>query len=124
VNADTNCLAYAFEIAIAKMENDPNYKDRKIRPVVQPLLETTGLDLSNCGRIPELERFQDHFRDQYNTVVYGGLNCDSIYFEGLVDEPKRLSILLDETNRHYHVVNSLTGAMANVSCVTRVSRRL
>jgi hypothetical protein len=39
VNAETNCLAHALVIAIAKVDNDPNYnayrKGRKIRPVVQ-----------------------------------------------------------------------------------------
>jgi hypothetical protein len=116
VNADENCLAHALVIAIAKVENDPNYKaysqGRKIRPEVQRLLETTGIDLSSGGGIPEVECFQDHFRDQYNIVVYGGLNCDSISFEGRVDALKRLNLLLDDANRHYHVINSLTGAMA------------
>jgi hypothetical protein len=36
VNADENCLAHAFVIAMAKVENEPNYKayrqGRKIRP--------------------------------------------------------------------------------------------
>jgi hypothetical protein len=116
VNAAEICLAHALVIAIAKAENDPNYKayrqGRKIRPEVQRLLETTGIYLSNGGRIPELERFQEHFRDQYKIVVYGVLNCDSIYFEGRVDAPKILNLLLDDANRHYHVINSLTGTMA------------
>jgi hypothetical protein len=114
VNADENCLAHALAISIPKVENDPNYnsyrRGYKIRPEVQRLLETTGIDLSSGGGIPELERFQDHFRGQYK-IVYGGLNCDSIYFEGQVDAPKILN-LLDDTNRHYHMISSLTGAMA------------
>jgi hypothetical protein len=68
VNADENCLAHALVIAIAKVENNPNYnsyrRGYKIRPVVRQLLEKTGIDLSKGGGIPELERFQDHFRDQ------------------------------------------------------------
>jgi hypothetical protein len=127
VNADTNCLAHALVIAIAKGNNDPNYnayrKGRKMRPIVQELLETTGIDLSKIGGIPELERFQYHFRDQYKIVVYGGLNCYSIYFEGQVDALKRLNLLLDEANRHSHVINSLTGAMAK-RYVSRVRYRL
>jgi hypothetical protein len=116
VNAEENCLAHALVIAIAKVEIVPNYKayrqGRKIHPEVQRLLETTGIFLSNGGGIPELERFHDHFLDQYKIVFYGGQNCDSIYFEGRVDAPKRLNLLLDDANRHYHVINSLTGAMA------------
>jgi hypothetical protein len=68
VNVDTNCLAHAIVIAIVKLENYSNHnayrQGRKIRPVVQQLLETTGIDLSSGGGIPRLERFQNHFRDQ------------------------------------------------------------
>jgi ribosome-associated translation inhibitor RaiA len=50
VNAEENCLTYALVIAIAKVQNDPNYKvhrqGRKTRPEVQRLLETTGIDPS------------------------------------------------------------------------------
>ena len=56
VKAEENCLAHALIISIAKVENDPDYKTyrqgRKIRQVVQTLLETTGIDLSNGGGIP------------------------------------------------------------------------
>jgi hypothetical protein len=116
VNADRNYFAHALLIAIAKVQDELNYeayrKGRKIHPVVQRLLDTSCIDLSSGGGIPELESFQDHFRYQYNIAVYRGLKCDSIYFEGQVDAPKRLNLLLDETDRHYHVINSLSGAMA------------
>jgi hypothetical protein len=53
VNGAENCLVDALVIAMAKVENDPKYKayrqGRKIRPEVQCLLETTGIDLSNGG---------------------------------------------------------------------------
>ena len=66
MKAEENCLAHALVIAIAKVDKDPNYKayiqGRKIRPVVQNLLETTGKDLSNGAGIPEIVRFQEHFR--------------------------------------------------------------
>ena len=62
-----------------KVENDADYKayikGRKIRLVVQTLLETTGIDLSNGAGIPEFVRFQEHFR-QYKIVVYRGLTCE------------------------------------------------
>jgi len=78
VKTEENCLAPALVIAIAKVENDPNYKayinGRKIRHVVQTLLDATGIDLSNGGGIPELMRFQEHFL-QYKIVVYHGLSC-------------------------------------------------
>jgi hypothetical protein len=61
VIAKNKCLAHALMIAIAKLTNDPDYKafrqGRKIRPVVDHLLETTGIDLTNGGGIPELMKF-------------------------------------------------------------------
>ncbi len=66
VKSATNCLAHALIIAIAKVTNDPNYaayrKGRKIYPKLNQLLATTGISLDNGAGIPELERFQDHFR--------------------------------------------------------------
>jgi len=49
VKAETNCLAHALIIAKAKVDGDPNYnsyrRGYKIGPVVDRLLETTGIDL-------------------------------------------------------------------------------
>ena len=60
-------------------ENDPDYKanrkGRKIRPVVQKLLDKTGLDLFGGGGISELIKFQEHFRE-YKITVYQGLACE------------------------------------------------
>jgi len=59
VKAEMNSMAHALIIAIAKPTDDPNYKaytqGRKTLPVVQNLLETTGIDLDNGAGIPELE---------------------------------------------------------------------
>jgi hypothetical protein len=88
VKSEENCLAHALVIAIAKATNDPNYKayrqGRKIRPVVQNLLATTGIHLSQDAGIPEIERFQEHF-GEYKIVLHGGLTCDNIMFEGRVE---------------------------------------
>jgi hypothetical protein len=105
-----NCLAYALIIAIAKITNDPNYnsyrKGWKIHPVFHYLHATTGINLDNGGGIPELEEIQDHFR-QYK-IVYTGLNCDSIMYEGHVETADRIN-LYDDAARH---CDRLTGAMA------------
>ena len=75
VKAETNCLAHALIIAIARLTKDPNYTSyrqgckSKIRQAVQQLLQTTGIDLQNGGGIPEIQRFQDHF-SEYKIVVY------------------------------------------------------
>jgi hypothetical protein len=90
---------------------------RKIHPVVDNLLATTGINLRNGGGIPELERFQDHF-DQYKIVVYTGLHCDSNMFEAQVETSDRINLLYDDRTRHYHVIGSLTGAMAK-KCVCK-----
>jgi len=115
VKAEENCLAHALVIATAKVDKVPNYKayiqGRKIRHVVETLLETIGIDMSNGARIPELARFQEHFRE-YKIVVYRGMSCDNIIFKGQVDSTKRLNIMYDDVERHYHVIANLTGAMA------------
>jgi hypothetical protein len=85
VEADTNCLAHALIIAIVRLTKHPNYnsyrREFKILREVQHLLQTTGIDLQNGGGVPEIQQFQDHFTD-YKIVVYGGLECDEIIFEG------------------------------------------
>jgi len=133
VKSKTNCLAHALLIAIARLKNDPVYKSYrkgwKIRSAVH-LLETTGIDLQNGGGIPEIRRFQDHYTE-FKIVVYRGLNCDDINFEGQVTSEKRVNLLYDEDNRHYHVIVNLTGAMSkryiceacNQSCRSGVTHR-
>ena len=96
-------MAHAIIIAIAKLENDPDYKAyvqcRKKRPVVQKLLAKTVLNLSEGGGIPELLKFQEHFR-QYNITVYGGLACEDVIFQGQVDSPKKINLLYDDVEQH------------------------
>ena len=91
VNAEENCVAHALVIAIAKIDEDPNYKayiqGRKIRHVIEILLETTGINLSNGAGISDLVRFQEHFRE-YKIVVYCALSCDNIILKEQVDSTK------------------------------------
>jgi len=56
-----------------------------------------------------IHQFQEHFHE-YKIIVYEGLNCDGIMFEGQVQSSKRL-LLYDGVTRQYHVI-SLAGAMA------------
>jgi len=115
VKAEYNCLAYALIIAISRINIDANYnsyrRGRRIGPAVQNLLETTGIDLTDSAGIPELVRFQEYFHE-YKIVVYQGLGYDSIMFEGRVESSKRINLLYDEVDLHYHVITNLTGAMA------------
>jgi len=61
LKAGDNCFAQALVIAIANVDKDPNYdafrKGRKISHVVQTVLETSGIDLSNGAGIHEFVRF-------------------------------------------------------------------
>jgi len=56
-------------------------------------------------------RFQEHFKE-YRIVVFGGLNCEDIYFDGQGESEKRINLVYDDVKRHYHVINNITGAMA------------
>jgi hypothetical protein len=115
VKAENNCLAHALIIAVAKLTNDPKYtsyrRGYKVLPQVRHLLQTTGISLDKGAGIPELARFQEHF-SEYRIVVYEGLNCDQIIYDGQVDWPKRINLLYVGVTRHYHVINNLTVAMA------------
>jgi hypothetical protein len=85
VRAEENCLAHALIIAIARFEKNPNYnsyrRGNRILPVVNHLLKTTGIDLTNGGGIRELTQFQEHYKD-YHITVYDGLTCKDVIFEG------------------------------------------
>jgi len=94
---------------------DPNYKayrqGRKIPSEVQHLLQTTGINLDKGGGMNEIQQLQDHF-SEYKIVVYGGLNCEDIIFEGRVTCEKRVNLLYDGVKRHFHIITNLTGAMS------------
>jgi len=53
VKAEENCLAHAIIIAIARVDNDANYKAYrqgwKIRLIIQALLQQTGVHLTRSG---------------------------------------------------------------------------
>ena len=97
-------------IAIARIDKDPAYesyrKGYKIGPVVENLLQTTGINLDRGGGVRELGQFQEHFKD-YRIVVYAGLNCDEIYFDGQVNSDKRINLVYDDVGHHYHVITNL-----------------
>ena len=84
-------------------------------------MQTTGIDLQNGGGIPELRRFQDHF-SEYRIVVYGGLDCGDIIYDGQGTSEKRINLLCDDVTRHYHVIANLIGAMVNRYVLKAVTR--
>jgi len=115
VKAEQYCLARALVIAISRLENDRNYNSYRrgcrIRPVVLNECETVGIDLSNEAGFPELVRIQEQFRE-YKIIVYHGLSCEDIMFEGQVDSSKEINLLYDDVERHYHVIAKLAAATA------------
>jgi hypothetical protein len=115
VKAEEKCMAHALVIAIAKLTNDSNYvayrEGRKIRSVVNNLVATTGINLTNGGVIPELIKFQEHFKES-RIVVLWGLNCKDLVFDGLVESEKLINLLYDDVTHLYHVINTLTGALS------------
>jgi hypothetical protein len=115
VKYEKNFLAHALVISKARLDKAPEYnsyrRGYKIWPDVENLLQTTGIDLQNGGAIPELEKFQEYFKE-YSINVYGVLHCEDIIYDGMVCSERRLNLLYDDVTRHYHVITSLTGAMA------------
>ena len=53
-------------------------------------------------------QFQVHFQE-YRIVVYSGLNCDDACFDGQVESEKRINLLYDDVEHHYHVINNIIG---------------
>ena len=114
VIAKEKCLPHALIIEIARFEKDPNYasyrRDAGFFPVVNHLLRTTGIDVSNGGGIRDPTRFQGHYTKK-RIIVYGGLilrTCVSM----VEMNQKRESICCMTRTSHYHVITKLTSVMA------------
>lgn len=128
VGSKENCLTHVLIIALARLKIVLNYIayriGRHILPTVQQLLVTIGIDRKNGAKILDLTTFQEHFRE-YKIVVYVGLNCDSVMFQGSVEADKRNNLLFDGVTQHYHAIANLTVAMAKryvcVACNIRLN---
>ena len=68
----------------------------------------SDVGLSRAGGIPEPEEFQRHL-SEYRIVVYSGLQCDNIMFDGQVPSVQRISLLYD--GQYYHVITNPTADM-------------
>ena len=58
--------------------------------MVHGLLETTGINLDLGGGITDFAQFQNYFKE-YRIVVFSGLNCEDIMFDGQVQTKKGLT---------------------------------
>ena len=99
-------MAHALVVAKSKVDGDPNYSSYrrgcKIRPVVDSLLETTGIDLWRGGGVLELMRFQEHFRVQDRR--FRRIKLRGIMFDGQVESENRINLVYDDVNKHFHVI--------------------
>jgi hypothetical protein len=56
-------------------------------------------------------KFQEHLKE-YRIVVFGGLNCEDLVYDGQVESEKRINLLYDDVTHLNYVINSMTGAFA------------
>jgi len=70
-----------------------------------------GINLDHGGGIKVLAQFQEYLKD-YRIVVFSVLNCEDITFDGQVLTEKKINLLYDEIERHYHVISNITDAKA------------
>ena len=77
--------------------------------MVNHLLQTTRIDKwwGDPGALAIPRTFQN-----CRIVIYRELNCKDSIFDGQGKYEKRIYLFFDETTRHYHVITSLTDAMA------------
>jgi hypothetical protein len=115
VKAAFLCLAHAFVIAMARVNNEPKYVSYRqgwcLKEPVQELLNASGVDLSNGGGFRKLEQFQQYLSG-YEIIVFDGLHPDRVMFSGNSLSTKKLYLLYDRDNGHYDVITNLKGAMA------------
>jgi hypothetical protein len=108
-------LAHALVLAMAKVNNDPNYvsctEGRKLKKPAQDLLLASGVQLDNEGGIEELAQIQN-FLPGYKIIVYDGLSPNRVMFSRNTDFPNKLNLLHDSENKNYDIITNITGAMA------------
>ena len=103
-NTDNICLARALVVAIAKIENDEQYKSILNKHctlqtrLVHELHEKCEVPLTQCGLI-EVKQFQTHLLE-YQINIVSKENQNSIIFAG-PDAEKR--IYLYAHDNHYDV---------------------
>jgi hypothetical protein len=104
VKAENNYLAHTLIIAKANLDHDLNYtsyrREYKISPVVKQLLQVTGIDLRHGGGITEIVKFQEYFKD-FRIVVFGGLNCADVFFDGQTESKKRINLPYGDFIRNF-----------------------
>ena len=113
-NDDDLCLARALVVAVAKIENDPKYRQiRQSNKHVQleralQLHQAANVPLGPCG-VEEVKLFQQHLTNYQIIVVSGDHNDSIIYPPEPPGTDEKQSINLYYHNKHFDVITSIPG---------------
>ena len=114
-NNDNLCLARALVVAVAKIENAPNYRtlirsDKRIQEKEAKKLHTAAnVPLGPCG-IPEVEMFQKHLTNYEINIV--SANHDNSIIYPLKPSTNVTPIYLYLHDNHYDVITSMPGFLS------------
>ena len=119
-NNDNLCLARALVVAVAKIENPPNYRylihpknsgpqEKKARE----LHEAANVPFGPCG-IPEVEMFQKYLTNYEINIVSENHNSSIIYPPKPSTNNNVTPIYLYLHDNHYDVITSMPGFLSTV----------
>ena len=116
-NNDNLCLARALVVAIAKVENVPNYMNllKPTRSILEKkakeLHTAANVPLGPCG-IPEVELFQKYLTN-YEINIVSGNHASSIIYPAKPSTNSNVTpIYLYLHNNHYDVITSMPGFLS------------
>ena len=118
-NNDNLCLVRALVVAIAKVENDPNYKNlrdpkrRAQEKKARELHEAANVSFGPCG-IPEVDLFQKYLTNYEINIVSGNHNNSIIYPPKPSTSNSVTPIYLYLHDNHYDVITSMPGFLSTV----------
>ena len=116
-NNDNLCLARALVVAIAKVQNAPNYKDltkpgrRTLEIKARELHTAANVPLGPCG-IPEVELFQKYLTNYEINIVSGNHDNSIIYLPKPSTNNNVTPIYLYLHDNHYDVITSMPGFLS------------
>ena len=117
-NNDNLCLARALVVAVAKIENAPNYrtlihpkKSGTQEKKARELHTAANVPLGPCG-IPEVEMFQKYLTNYEINIVSGNHNCSIIYPPKPSTNNNVTPIYLYLHDNHYDVITSMPGFLS------------
>ena len=113
-NHDNLCLARALVVAIAKVENAPNYsyllrQDRAQQIKAIELHANANVPLGPCG-LEEVDMFQKYFTQYEINIVSGNHDSAIIYPPQPSTDKKPIYLYLHDN--HYDVITAMTGFLS------------